>query len=95
MLWIGVSITTIVAFVAILATGHYPRPLWDFAVNTLRWTANLTAYLSLQRDDYPPFSATALYPFTFDLNYPTRFSRLLVPLKWILLVLHYVVLYFL
>jgi len=37
-LWLGFSVVSLVAFFAILITGRYPRPLFDFAVGVLRWT---------------------------------------------------------
>jgi hypothetical protein len=86
-------LTTVFAWFAILVTGRYPRPLWDFAVNTLRWGANVGAYMNLQRDEYPPFSGTALYPVRFQLDYPARLSRLLIFLKGILLIPHFIVYY--
>jgi hypothetical protein len=50
------AVTTIVAWFAILLTGRYPRPLYDFAAGALRWTTRVEAYLLLLTDEYPPFS---------------------------------------
>jgi len=50
----------IVAWFAILFTGRYPRPLFDFVVGALRWSLRVTAYaLLLTTDRYPPFRVTA------------------------------------
>ena len=91
-----VVFATIVAWLAILVTGRYPRSLWDFTLSTLRWSANVSVFGStLQRDDYPPFSSVASYPVRFQLDYPARLSRLLIFLKWLLVIPHFIVLTFL
>lgn len=53
---IAVGIVTFIAFWIVLFTGKYPRGMFDFVVGYIRWTARVTAYLSLLRDEYPPFS---------------------------------------
>ena len=50
------GIVTFVALFAILFTKKYPRDLFDFVVNVYRWNANVSAYIGLLRDEYPPFS---------------------------------------
>lgn len=60
MLWlygIAVSVVTFIAFWAILFTGKYPRGMFDFVVGYIRWTTRVNAYLTLLRDEYPPFSS--------------------------------------
>ena len=52
----GWTLTTIVAWFAILFTGRYPQGLYEFGVGALRWRLRLEAYLLLMVDDYPPFS---------------------------------------
>jgi hypothetical protein len=55
-LGIAAFIAVIIAWVAILLTGRYPRPLFDFVVGVLRWSARVAAYaFMLATDDYPPF----------------------------------------
>lgn len=50
----------IVAWFAILFTGRYPRPIFDFVVGVLRWWLRVCAYaFLLTTDRYPPFSLTA------------------------------------
>ncbi len=52
-------ITTIVAWFAILFTGSYPRPLFDFAVGVFRWTFRVAGYAFwMVTDRYPPFRLT-------------------------------------
>jgi hypothetical protein len=46
----------IIAWFAILITGRYPRSLFDFVVDVLRWSLRVGAYFALLvTDRYPPF----------------------------------------
>jgi hypothetical protein len=48
----------VIAWVAILVTARYPRPLFDFVVGLGRWALRVQAYaFLLVTDRYPPFSA--------------------------------------
>lgn len=49
------AITTMIAWFAILFTGRFPQPLYEFGEGALRWTTRVEAYLLLLRDEYPPF----------------------------------------
>ena len=49
-------VVTIIAWFAILITGKYPRPLFDFVVGYGRWVYRTVAYaFLLATDRYPPF----------------------------------------
>jgi hypothetical protein len=57
VLWVVAVLAVIVAWVAILVTGSYPRALFDFVVGVLRWSMRVWAYaFLLVTDAYPPFS---------------------------------------
>lgn len=56
VLAIAVCLVVVVAWVAILFTGRYPRPLFDFVVGVARWALRVGAYaFLLVTDRYPPF----------------------------------------
>ena len=57
VLWAVLIVVTLVAWLAILFTGNYPRGLFDFVVGVERWNWRVRAYTSLLiTDQYPPFS---------------------------------------
>ena len=61
VLWfygIAASVVLFISFWAILFTGKYPKGMFDFVVGYYRWTNNVSAYLALMRDEYPPFSGS-------------------------------------
>jgi len=85
-----------IAFFAILFTKQYPRGMFDFVVLVQRWATNVSAYASLMRDEYPPFSGDAeRYPAVrLEIDYPETLSRWLPFVKWLLAIPHFFALLF-
>lgn len=88
-LWPAFVVLTLVAAVAIIGTGRYPRTIFDFNVGVLRWSWRVSYYATtggVGTDRYPPFS---LQPEPgdaahLDVVYPETLSRGLVFVKWFL-----------
>jgi hypothetical protein len=59
-------IAIVIAWFAIVLTGHYPKALFDFVAGFTRMLARVTAYAALLSDPYPPFGAGS------DSSYPVR-----------------------
>lgn len=82
---------SLAAFVVILFTGRYPKPLFDFVVAYYRWTLRVAAYAgpflgNFMVDKYPPFSFDEEPddPVILRVEYPESLSRLHALLKFFL-----------
>jgi hypothetical protein len=91
LLYLVYPLLTIVAGVAILFTGRYPRPIFDFNVGVLRWSWRVMNYRFPMNttDKYPPFTLASRpdYPGDLEVDYPEQLTNWAVLVKWWLLAL--------
>jgi hypothetical protein len=80
-----VSLIVWIAWFIILFTKRYPESLYELVMTYMRWSANVNAYVMLQRDEYPPFGEGP-YPVRLELPYPAELSRWLIFIKWLLVI---------
>ena len=99
LLSIPVIVTTPVAWLMIVITGRYPSFLWGYHLGLLRWywRVNFYSYEAGNTDRYPPFSLRPSegYPADLVIEYPERSSRLTALFRWILVIPHWIITYFL
>jgi hypothetical protein len=50
-----IGVLVLFAGLALLFTGRYPRPIFDFVMGMDRWVFRVIVYTSLMTDAYPPF----------------------------------------
>lgn len=63
---IAASVAIVVAWFAIVFTAKYPAGIYEFVAGFTRWFAQVSGYLLLLTDDYPPFLGTV------EDGYPVR-----------------------
>ena len=81
-------VAAMIAWFAIVFTGRHPEGLWKLAAYYLRWRVHAIAYMTLLRDEYPPFGEGA-YPTELNVSMPdgTR-NRLSVAFRFFLALPH-------
>jgi hypothetical protein len=90
-----VVVCAIIAWFAILFTGQYPIGLRKLVTLYLRWRVNLMAYVTLLRDEYPPFGE-GRYPTRFEIETPPMpRNKLSIGFRFFLVIPHLIVLWLL
>jgi hypothetical protein len=89
------AVAAIIAWFAIVFTGRHPQGLWALAAFYLRWRVRAVAYVTMLRDEYPPFG-DGVYPAALVLVPPVEpRNRLTVAFRIFLALPHIIVLWFL
>jgi hypothetical protein len=89
------AICAVVSWFAILFTGRQPDGLWKLAAFYMRWRVRAVGYMTLLRDEYPPFGDDA-YPVELVLaEPPAARDRVTVAFRVLLAVPHFLVLWLL
>jgi hypothetical protein len=97
VLWTGLVVLTLVAYLAVLFTGRYPASIRAYNTGVLRWTwrAGYYGYQALGTDRYPPFTLADVpdYPARLRLDADAPPPRRWLPLvAWLLAVPHLIIL---
>jgi len=93
-------VLSLVSWFAILFTANIPEGLFDFMTTIFRYQWRTYSYISWMREPYPPFDFTSANvdpgtdPARLSIARPERLSRLLIFVKWLLVIPHFVVLFF-
>ena len=53
--FVGLIGLALIIGIVLLFTGKYPNDLFKLMIGLNRWSYRVTAYVSLMRDEYPPF----------------------------------------
>lgn len=103
LLFVGLwgKILSLVAFITVVFTGEYPKSIFEFQVQLMRWNLRVSARIYNLSDGYPAFglSGTDDEYTHLEVPYPEQISRSLVLLRFFFGVIfvgipHGLVLYF-
>ncbi len=76
------AILGFVTFWVVLFTAHFPKSIFEYQVDLIRWTTRVQATLANLIDGYPAFGLKAVSAsVTVDVDFPDRVSRGLVILR--------------
>lgn len=98
LLGLACSVITVVAWLVILITGKYPAGMMEFVINVQHWSARFTGYAWLLTGTYPPFAMGPLETYPIRLIVQGQVegrNRLTVFFRYLMLIPHLFVLYFL
>jgi FHA domain-containing protein/uncharacterized protein DUF4389 len=86
-----------IAWFATLFTGRWPQGMFNFTTGILRWGTRIVGYEYWMTERYPPFSLAEEpdYPVRLRIDYPEKIARWRPLVHWILVLPHFIVLYFL
>ena len=91
--------TVPLSWIIIIIIGRNPEFLWGYHSGLLRWSwrVNYYAYGVGNTDQYPPFAFGSMddYPAELLIEYPERSSRLTTLFRWLLVIPHWIIVYFL
>lgn len=99
ILQLALGIVTFIAWWAILFTGEYPQGMFDFAVGVMRYQWRVGTFYAFMREPYPAFNVASGPadpgddPAKFAMPYPTKLSRGLIFIKWLLSIPVFIVLF--
>lgn len=94
------GILALISWFAVLFTGNIPRSVFDFMATIFRYQWRTYSYLGFMRESYPPFDFEPTSddpgtdPARLSVAYPDRLSRGLIFVKWLLVIPHFIALFF-
>jgi hypothetical protein len=96
VLWTGLIVLTVMAYLAVLITGRYPAAIRSYNVGVLRWSwrVGYYGYEALGTDRYPPFTLADVpgYPARLHFAGDAQPPRWLPLVAWLLAIPHLIVL---
>ncbi|MEU4424789.1 DUF4389 domain-containing protein [Actinoplanes sp. NPDC024001] len=96
VLWTGLVVLTLVAYLAVLITGRCPAPIRAYNLGVLRWTwrVGYYGYQALGTDAYPPFTLADIpdYPARLRLDAEETPPRWLPLVAWLFAMPHLLIL---